>query len=166
MRARPLLRNARHRTMITPVNPPRLRLLHISPSYQTVYRSFEIILEWVLSMDWNSNPMFYANPLLQKNIQSDINKIEKILNCRWQLGLQWMSPSKERAIVFERAVVANDIFLFTSPANCTRKANMKLKYMNTDNAQWKEPELTTLISDVGGSTNMQSMQARVLQYKA
>jgi len=48
MGARPLLRNARHRTMITPVNPPCLRLIHISPSYQTVYRSFEIILEWVL----------------------------------------------------------------------------------------------------------------------
>ena len=89
-----------------------------------------------------------------------------MLNCRGQLGLQWMSPSKERAKVFEKAVVANDIFLFTSPANCTRKANMKRKYMNTDNAQWKEPELTTLISEVGGSTNMQSMQARVLQYKA
>ena len=43
---------------------------------------------------------------------------------------------------------------------------MKRKYMNTDNAQWKEPELTTLISEVGGSTNMQSMQARVLQHKA
>ena len=89
-----------------------------------------------------------------------------MLNCRGQLGLQWMSPSKQRANVFERAVVANDIFLFTSPANCTRKANMKRKYMNTDNAQWKEPELTTLISEVGGSTNMQCMQARVLQYKA
>jgi len=43
---------------------------------------------------------------------------------------------------------------------------MKRKYMKTDNAQWKEPELKALISDVGGSTNMQSMQARVLQYKA
>jgi len=43
---------------------------------------------------------------------------------------------------------------------------MKRKYMNTDNAQWEEPELTTLISEVSGSTNMQSMQARVLQYKA
>ena len=30
MGARLLLRNARHRTMITPVNPPRLRLIHIS----------------------------------------------------------------------------------------------------------------------------------------
>ena len=38
MGARPLLRDARHRTMITPINPPRLRLIHISPSYQTVYR--------------------------------------------------------------------------------------------------------------------------------
>jgi len=87
--------------------------------------------------------MFYVNPLLQKNIQSDFNQIEKILNCRGQLGLQWMSLSKERAKVFERAVVVNDIFLFTSPANCMRKANMKRRYMNTDHAQWKEPELTT-----------------------
>jgi len=43
---------------------------------------------------------------------------------------------------------------------------MKRKYMNTDNTQWNEPELTTLISEVGGGTNMQSMQARVLQYEA
>jgi len=42
---------------------------------------------------------------------------------------------------------------------------MKRKYMNTHKAQWKELELTTLISEVGGSTNMQSMQACVLQYK-
>jgi len=33
-------------------------------SYWTIYRSFEIILEWELSIDWNSNPMLYANPLL------------------------------------------------------------------------------------------------------
>jgi len=43
---------------------------------------------------------------------------------------------------------------------------MERKYMNTDNAQWKEPELTTLISEVGSSTKLQSMQARVLHYKA
>jgi len=43
---------------------------------------------------------------------------------------------------------------------------MKRKYMNTDKTQWKEPELKALISDVGGSTNMQSKPARVLQYKA
>ena len=52
MGSRLLLRNARHRTMVTPINPPRLRLIHIRPSYQTVYRSFENILEWALS-DWN-----------------------------------------------------------------------------------------------------------------
>jgi len=43
---------------------------------------------------------------------------------------------------------------------------MKRKYMNTDKAQWKELELTTIISEVGGGTNMQSKQARILQYKA
>jgi len=38
---------------------------------------------------------------------------------------------------------------------------MKRKYMNTDKTQWKNPELTTLISEVGGGTNMQSKQARI-----
>ena len=97
--------------MITPVNPPRLRLIHISPSYQTVYRSFEILLEWVLSIGLEFKSNVLCKPIAsKKNIQSDINYIEKILNCRGQLGLQWMSPSKERANVFERAVVTNDIF--------------------------------------------------------
>ena len=43
---------------------------------------------------------------------------------------------------------------------------MKRKYMNTDNTQRKESELTTLISEVGGVINMQSKPARVLRYKA
>jgi len=57
MGTRPLLRKARHRTIITPVNPLRLRLIHISPSYPTVYRSFEIILEWTpsIGLEFKSN---------------------------------------------------------------------------------------------------------------
>jgi len=43
---------------------------------------------------------------------------------------------------------------------------MKRKCLSTDKAQWKKPELTTLINKVGVGTNMQSMQARVLQYEA
>jgi len=31
--------------------------------------------------------MFYTNQLLQKNIQSDINYVSKILSCIGQLGL-------------------------------------------------------------------------------
>jgi len=38
--------------------------------------------------------------------------------------------------------------------------------MNTDKVQWNEAELRTLISEVGGGTNMHSKPARVLQYKA
>jgi len=37
--------------------------------------------------------------------------LKKYFNCGVQVGLQWMSPSKERTNVFERAVVANGIFL-------------------------------------------------------
>ena len=63
---RPLLRNSRHRTMITPVNLPRLRLIHISPSYQTVYRSFEIILEWVLSIGLEFKSNVLCKPIASK----------------------------------------------------------------------------------------------------
>jgi len=31
---------------------------------------------------------------------------------------------------------------------------MERKYMCTNKAQWKKPELTTLISEVGGVTNI------------
>jgi len=41
----PLLSNVRHRAVITPVSHPLTRLIHISPSCWTIYRSFEIILE-------------------------------------------------------------------------------------------------------------------------
>jgi len=66
MGARPLLRNTRHRTMITPVNPPRLRLIHISPSYQIVYRSFEIILEWILSIRLEFKSNVLCKPIASK----------------------------------------------------------------------------------------------------
>jgi len=66
MGARLLLRKARHRIMITPVNPPRLRLIHISPSYQTVYRSFEIILEWALSIGLEFKSNVLCKPIASK----------------------------------------------------------------------------------------------------
>jgi len=52
MRTRPLLCNARHRAMITPVSPVRTRLIHISPSYWLVYRYSRMI-----TVHWNSYPM-------------------------------------------------------------------------------------------------------------
>ena len=73
MGARPLLRNARHRTVIMPVN------LHVLGPFKLarVTRQFIVRLKVFSNgycpLDWNSNPMFYANPLLQKYIQSDMN---------------------------------------------------------------------------------------------
>jgi len=45
MIASPLLSNVRHRAMSTPVSPPLTRLIHISLSCWTIYRSCEIILQ-------------------------------------------------------------------------------------------------------------------------
>jgi len=67
MGARPLLRNARHETMIImPVNPLRLRLIYISPSYQRVYRSFKIILEWVLPIGLEFKSNVLCKPIASK----------------------------------------------------------------------------------------------------
>ena len=79
MGARPLLPNARYRTMITPVNPPRLRLINIRPSYQRVYRSFEIILEWVLSIGLEFKSNVLCKPMLQKTFNLILIKLKKYL---------------------------------------------------------------------------------------
>jgi len=49
MRTHPLLRSVCHRAVIAPVSPLRTRLIHIR-IYWTIYRWFEIFLEWELSI--------------------------------------------------------------------------------------------------------------------
>jgi len=44
MIASPLFSNVRQKAMITPASPLLTTLVHISPSYWTIYRSFEVIL--------------------------------------------------------------------------------------------------------------------------
>ena len=99
--ARPLLHNARHRTM--PVNPPRLGLIHISPSYQTVYRSFEIILEWVLSIGLCLVCFFSVFMLLslQRMLQSLISSwtcfnfyMAPYVNNKW-IQMCWRKPKQQ-----------------------------------------------------------------------
>jgi len=77
----PLLHNVCHRAMIAPVSPLRTRFIQINPSYWTIYCEFEISLQWELSIDWNSNRMFYANHLIKKILESDIIYTLKILFC-------------------------------------------------------------------------------------
>jgi len=76
MRIRPLLRNVRHRAMIA-----RVRCLQGSFILARVTGQFIVRLisssNGNCPLDWNSNSMLYANPLLQKNIQPDMNYIFK-----------------------------------------------------------------------------------------
>jgi len=46
------------------------------------------------------------------------------------------------------------------------RADMNRKCVSTDKAQWKDPQLTTSISEVGRITYVQSKQAHILQYKS
>ena len=75
MRTRPLLRDVRHKAMIAPVSPLSTKLIHISPSYWTIYHSFEIILEWGLSIGWEFEANIRCKSIASKNIQFDMNFI-------------------------------------------------------------------------------------------
>jgi len=113
----PLLRNARHNAMVTPVSLLRTRLIHIITRVAVqFYASFEIILEWELSIG-----LEFKSHVLCKSIASKIFNLIwiiflKLLNRGWQLGLQRLSPSKARANEVERTPVTYDSFLFGSPA--------------------------------------------------
>ena len=95
MRICPLLRSWRHKAMITPINPLRSRLIISARATGQFFVRFKLFSNGNCPLDWNSNSMFYANPLLQK-----------MFNLIWiiftgQLGLI-RSPSNARESVFER----------------------------------------------------------------
>jgi len=70
MVASPLLSKVRQIAMITPVSPLLTTLVHISPSYWTIYCSFEIILE-METVHW-----------IGSHIQCSISGVGKIVE--WQ----------------------------------------------------------------------------------
>ena len=88
------------------------------------------------------------------------------LNCKEQLAIQRMSLSKARANEADSTPNTNNTFWFRSSATWTQKARCAKKILENDKAQSKDPELTTLFSEVGGGTNVQSKQAHVPQCKS
>jgi len=87
-----LLSNARHRTMITPISPLLTSLIHISPSYWTIHRSFEIILEMgtVHRVEFKSNAL--CKSIVSKNFQSDIAEVSSCSN-----GWAWVKSERTKA---------------------------------------------------------------------
>jgi len=57
--------------------PLHSRLIHISLSYWTIYRSLEIILEWELSIGFEFKSNVLCKTIASKNIHSDMNYILK-----------------------------------------------------------------------------------------
>jgi len=77
----PLLSNVRQKAMITPPSPLLTMLVHISPSYWTIYRSFEIILE-VGTVHW-----------IGLHIQCSIPGMSKLV--KWKSFLQKTNNTSE-----------------------------------------------------------------------
>jgi len=77
MRTCALLRNARHKAMMTPISPLGTRLIDCSLSYWTIFCSFEIILKWELSIGVEFKVNVLCESIALRNIQCDMNYIYK-----------------------------------------------------------------------------------------
>jgi len=88
--------------------------------------------------------------------------VKKCLIVEGSLGFNsWASKARENAYC-----TTNDIFYSGHLQHEHKRPDMEQKYMNSNRAQRKEPELTIWSGTVGGGTNVQSKQLRVLRYKS
>jgi len=68
MRTRLFLPNPRHRPMIrTVVSPLSTRLIPMILVTGQFFVRLKLFSNWNCQLDWNSNSVFYGNPLLQKH---------------------------------------------------------------------------------------------------
>ena len=140
----------------------------ISPSWWTIYRSFEIILKmgtvhWIgLQIQCSIQiHCFKKNPVRYQLC------FKKYFSAYGSSGINgWARVKRERRKSRERLL--RTILFYSGHLQHEReRPDMERKYMNSDNAQRKETELTSWWSGtVGGGTNIQSKQARVLRYKS
>ena len=110
MKTRPLLRDVRHRAMIAPVSSLRNRIIHINPSYWTIYRSFEIILEWKLSigLEFDSNvPSKFIASKKHSIWYDTVYGSGSQPGCRGTLGCHLQCPGVPRANTFFYHIIKN-----------------------------------------------------------
>jgi len=96
-----------------------------------------------------------------------MNYILKILECLLAEGSSgssgWARVKRERTKSRER-LLRTLVFDSGNLQHECERSDMERKYLNSDQAQWIDPKLTTSISEVGGGTNVQNNQACILQY--
>jgi len=141
--------NVRHRAMITPVSPLHTRFIHISLSYWTIYHSFEIIFKWELSTGFEFKSSVLCKTIASNNIESDIIIFQKLHTAEGSSGYNrwvWVKQQSQENAYYKW------YFWFTLPATWVPKAGHGRKIYGTVT----RPNLTNLISEVFGGTNIQS----------
>jgi len=121
---------------MSPNKPLHTRFIHYSLSHWTIYRSFEIIIEWELPMGLKFKLNVLCKSIFKKHIQTDMTYILKMLtvdDCR--LGSngrarvkRWRTKSRERLL---RTTTFYSCYLQYE----RERPDMKRKYMNSDKAQ-------------------------------
>ena len=137
IRTHPLFRNRRHRTMTTPVSPLRARLIHMNQSYWTIYRFFENILEWELSIG-----LEFKSNVLRKSIASQKHWVWcelyffKYLITEGDSGCNgWSREKFEQTKSRERLL--RTIFFYSGHLQHEReRSDMKRRYMRISSNEW------------------------------
>ena len=122
---------------VTPVSHPPTRLIHICPSCWIIYRSFEITLEM--------GTVHWIELQIQCSVQTHCFK--KTFSPTWitwarENSGEWARVKRERTKSQERLL--RTILFYSGHLQHEReRPDMERKYMNSDKAQRKEPELAT-----------------------
>jgi len=134
-----------------------LGLIHISPSYWIIYRSFEIILE-METLHWIGIQIQCSMQIQKHSVRYEVC-FKKYLVAEGSSGSNgWARVKRERTKSRER-LLRTILFYLDHLQHKRERPDMQRKHMNSDKVQRKEPKLTTSWSGtVGGGTNVQEKQ--------
>jgi len=132
-------------TTVTPVSHPLTRLIHISPSCWTIYRSFEITLE-MGTVHWVELKIQCSIQIhcFRKNIQSRYELCFKKYSAALDSSdsNEWARVKREPTKLWESLL--QTILFYSRPATCTREARHRTKIYE----QWKCPKIRGRVNNL------------------
>jgi len=134
----PLLSNARHRAVITPVSPLSIGSFILARVAGQFFIRLKLLSKWELPEGLNFRCKFIAS----KNIQFDINSVLKnayLHSC----GCDGSAQVKGKRTKSIERLLRTILFCSGHLQHKRERPDMKRKYINSDKVQRKKPELTT-----------------------
>jgi len=118
---------------MSPSKPLNTRLIHISRSYQTIYRSVENILEWELSigLEFKSKVLCKSIAWKKHSIWYELY-LKKYLIPEGSSGSNWWARVKRERMHSRERLLGMKFFDSANLQNGRERPDMKRKYMNNN----------------------------------